>query len=130
MAVKGTELDLLGGLVAGDIDRLIVRLTTNTSVAPDSGISSGWLSALGPWPSSEPAGRPSEDTEAPGKAGKAGHAGSSTEDAPPLPPNVAVEGEVAQASGVTSGDAIAPGPAEEKGEEKGQANRYMADNLS
>ena len=120
----------MGLLGAGDIERLTVRLTTKTSVAPDKGSSSGCSSALGPWPSSEPAGRPSEDTEAPGKAGKEGHAGSSTEDAPPLPPKVAVEGEVTPASGVASGDAIAPGPAEGKGEEKGQANRYTADNLS
>ena len=112
------------GLTLGETERLTVRVIVKTSVAPLMGRSSGTVSALGP-ALTGPAGGPPE-AEAPHSMGRAGHAGSSTEDAPPLPPKVAVEGEVAASPGEAAGDAIAPGggPGWDS-----RVNRYTADNL-
>ena len=121
----GTELDLLVGLMlTGETDRRIVRLMATMSAAPLVGKSSETVRALGP-ALTEPAGGPSE-AKAPHSMGRAGHAGSSTEDAPPLPPKVAVEGEVAASPGEAAGDAMAPGggPGWDS-----RVNRYTADNL-
>ena len=111
------------GLGLGDTERLIVRVMVMTSVAPLMGRSSGIVSALGP-ALTGPAGGPSE-VKAPHSRGRAGHAGSSTEDAPPLPPKVAVEGEVAASPGEAAGDAIAPGGRARMGTEGPAATRLI-----